>query len=110
MRIALTGSQNKSTFCGFQEVILGLLFRHSASKVSGQTGSLCPVKETKEQSSTACSERKKTFGLSDISSLFYFSMNSLLSSLRNAAKFAIDLDRFDMDWTKLVYWCVGVYL
>ena len=79
MRITLTGSQNKSTFCGFQEVILGLLFRHSASKVSGQTGSLCPVKETKEQSSTSCSEKKKTFGLSDISSPFYFSMNSLLS-------------------------------
>ena len=78
--------------------------------MSGQTGSLCPVKETKEQSSTSCSERKKTFGLSNFCSLFYFSMNSLLSSLRNAAKFAIDLDRFDMDWTKLVYWCVGVYL
>ena len=34
----------------FREVFRGRLFKHSASKVGGQTGFLCLVKERKEQS------------------------------------------------------------
>ena len=34
----------------FREVFRGRLFKHSASKVDGQTGFLCLVNETKEQS------------------------------------------------------------